>query len=248
MSETKKTGKLILTRKDFVLVFVSFLIWVGLVELRPHILKARCGVTSGAPSLCSSSDVPFFDQPGLGLESPAADGYSYNTQNMSGILALTLPVVWNAGLILSGTLSPAAALAQSGVHFVLFLETWGINGAITEATRVIVQRPRPFVYNNPEQAKDPQNYVSFYSGHTSFSAAATTYLLLILLCYGVPNGVWLGAVGLSQSLVISTAVFRILSGRHFLSDVVMGAFAGTCVALAVVRLHMRDEAENGPSG
>lgn len=209
-----------------------------MVEIRPHVLKARCTAAPGTVSSCTAESVPILDRPGLGLESPAADGYSYNTQNASGVFAAIVPLVWNAALAATGALSPAAALSQCGIHLVLFLETWGVNGALTELTRLIVQRPRPFVYKNPEQAADPQNYVSFYSGHTSFAAAATTYLLLVLLCYGVPNKLWLTTLGISQGLVVSTAVFRILSGRHFLSDVVVGAFAGTLVALAVVKLHL----------
>jgi membrane-associated phospholipid phosphatase len=233
-----------LGRKDFFIVAISFLIWIAGVELRPIVLQARCVAPLGSPSVCTPESVPFFDRPGLGLEDAAADGYSFNTQNAAGLFAASIPLLWNAGLVLTQTLTPALALSECGVHLVLFLETWGINGALTEVTRLMVQRPRPFVYKNPNKAADPQSYVSFYSGHTSFAAAATTYLLLILLCYGVPRAFWLTLLGLSEGLVISTAVFRILSGRHFLSDVIVGAFAGSLVAIFVMLAHDSKKSEN----
>jgi membrane-associated phospholipid phosphatase len=39
-----------------------------------------------------------------------------------------------------------------------------------------------------------------------------------------------------EALVISTAAFRILAGRHFLTDTLMGALMGTLAAVLVYSL------------
>ena len=131
-----------------------------------------------------------------------------------------------------------AALAASGIDLVLFTQTAGINGMLTEIAHDFARRPRPFVYGDPNgRGRDPQNYTSFYSGHTSFASAAAAFLILTLLARGAP--VWLLVlVGAgAELLVASTALFRMLAGRHFLSDVVCGALAGSAVALCVALAH-----------
>jgi membrane-associated phospholipid phosphatase len=60
---------------------------------------------------------------------------------------------------------------------------------------------------------------------------------LILLFRGAPTLILLLAGALGQGLIFSTAYFRILAGRHFLTDVICGAIAGTSVALVVTWLH-----------
>lgn len=223
-----------ITKRDFGLAILPFIIWAALVQARPHILHTHCG-----PDLsgCPKEQVLPIDQPGLGIENGPADGYSYFTQNLSGVLAVSVPIVYQATQAAVGMASPATALAFAGTDFVLFLESWGINGSLTEGIRLIAQRPRPFVYSNPPQGMDPQNYVSFYSGHTSFTATACICLLLILIGRGAPMALILLAAASSECLIISTAVFRILSGRHFLTDVLAGAIMGSAMALLIALLH-----------
>jgi len=223
-----------LFKRDLWLTILPFILWAGLVQARPWVLRTHCG-----PDLtgCPKEQVLPMDQPGLGIENGPADGYSYFTQNLSGVLAFSVPVLYQASQSALGLISPAGAAALAGTDLVLVLESWGINGALTEGIRLIAQRPRPYVYNNPQQGMDPQNYVSFYSGHTSFAAAACICLLLILIGRAAPTWLILLAAASSQCLIISTAVFRILSGRHFLSDVLAGAVMGSAVAVGVALSH-----------
>ncbi len=223
-----------LSKRDLWLTILPFILWMALVQSRPWVLHTHCG-----PDLsgCPKEQVLPMDQPGLGIENGPADGYSYFTQNLSGILAVSVPIAYQVTRTAAGLASPASALTLAGTDLVIFAQTAGINGAITEAARLIAQRPRPYVYSNPQQGMDPQNYVSFYSGHTSFSAAACICLLLILIGRGAPSVLVLLAAASSQCFIISTAVFRILSGRHFLSDVLAGAVMGSAVAIVVALLH-----------
>lgn len=228
----RKTPRL--TRADLWLTLVPAVYWLVALQLRPVVIRPYCQTD---PSRCAPERVPAIDRPGLGIESGPADGFSLITQNTSGILALTVPALWNISLSVSGALSPAAALVATGVDWTLATQTAAWNGAFTETARLVVQRPRPFVYSDHSRAADPQNYTSFYSGHTSFSAAACLSLLFALLGRGAPSWLLLAAGITCECLIFSTGLFRILSGRHFLTDVLTGAIMGSLVALAVAYKH-----------
>src|SRR5262249_42708323 len=95
-----------------------------------------------------------------------------------------------------------------------------------------------FVYSNPAlRGTDPSHYTSFYSGHTSFAALAGLSLFLILLARGAPT--WLIAIAAMswQGLTIATGYFRVMAGRHFLTDVIAAAWIGSAAALVVFLAH-----------
>lgn len=224
----------LLSKKDFLLTLVPVLLWIGGVFARPYVISPVC---VSEPARCAAQSVLNIDQPGLGLENSQADGLSDMTQKISGLVAFTGPALWNGALASLGKLSPAAALAQTGVDLALITQTVAWNGVFTESARLISQRPRPYVYGRPAEAANPANYTSFYSGHTSFTAAAMIGLFLVLLGRGAPAPLLIFTAGSAQLLIFSTALFRVLAGRHFLSDVLAGALAGSLVALAVALLH-----------
>ncbi|MBU6375666.1 MAG: phosphatase PAP2 family protein [Bdellovibrionales bacterium] len=121
-------------------------------------------------------------------------------------------------------------------HLLLFLQATFINGALNESIRLIVQRPRPFVYLNPiGQGGAVDHYTSFYSGHTSFAALASTCALIVAMDTR-PTLRWSVAT-LGIFLTVSTGAFRVIAGRHFVTDVLIGALAGAIIALWVNRLH-----------
>ena len=219
---------------DLVLTLLPGLLWAGEVQLRTWWITPHCALR---PESCALSTVLPVDRPGLGIENGEADGYSYVTQNLSGALALTGPVAWNLALIPLIGLSPGTALLQTATDLIIVTQAALWNGALNESARLLVQRPRPFVYGDPIRAKDPQNYTSFYSGHTSFAAVTTTSLFLMLLSRGAPLLLLLFAGTVGEGLIFSTAVFRILAGRHFLTDVLTGAFAGAFMACVIAYFH-----------
>ena len=128
-------------------------------------------------------------------------------------------------------------LVTSGLMYVeSFLYTKGTVNIIKN----IVQRPRPYAYYGDvdffdESVKD--RYCSFPSGHTSdafMSAAFTTYVFHE--CF--PESKWCVPVGIaSYAIAGSTAAFRMLSGNHFLTDVLGGAAIGTLYGIGIPYLH-----------
>jgi membrane-associated phospholipid phosphatase len=225
----------VLRWSDILFTLVPALAWAALVHARPVFMQLRC---AEKPDSCTAANVLFLDRVALGKYSERADHFSFITQDTSGYLAFGGALAWDVTLGVLGRLTPLGALAAVGTDWVIIFQSAAWNGMANECARLLVQRPRPFVYENPKVlGADAANYTSFYSGHTSFSAAAGVALLLTLLARGLPN-VALGFMASGVSLLIGlTGLFRVLAGRHFVTDVLMGALAGTLVACAVAYFH-----------
>lgn len=187
---------------------------------------------------CTAESVPKFDRAAIGFNNATADEYSYFTQNLSGILALSVPPAWAGALAVFGKLMPATAIAWAATDLILVAETTALNGMIGELTKITVQRPRPFVYVNPSNdGANPSNYISFYSGHTSYAAASTTAMFLILLSRNPPLIMLFASALAIPTLTILTGMLRVMAGRHFLTDVTAAAIIGSLIALAVAYFH-----------
>ena len=224
-----------LSKLDWVLFIVPAIGWMANYAIRPHVVDTPCADQTGD---CNRSDVLWFDEPVIDYGHYATGDYAHFTQDTSGVLAMAVPFVYSGARILAGTASPAVALTAAGVDLVIFVEAAVWNGFVNATTRNVFPRARPFVYQDPETfGGDVGNYTSFYSGHTSFAALSMTSLALALAARGAgialvaPTGV-AGVV-----LVAATGVFRVLSGRHFISDVVFAAIAGMLIALWIAWLH-----------
>jgi membrane-associated phospholipid phosphatase len=215
----------------FMVLVVPALLWLTATVARPYVIEPRC---LKFPGTCTQESVIPIDQLSLGMEDWKADYYSYWTQNTSGVLAYLVPTTWHTLHFALGSLSGPAALASIGADFLIVSQTIAWNGFFTELSHLISQRPRPFVYSNPPvRGSDPAHYTSFYSGHTSFTAASTLAVFLIFLFRQAPGWVLILSAASFEGLVLATAYFRVLAGRHFLTDVICGAIAGSIVAWAV---------------
>lgn len=224
-----------ISRRDVILTLFPALLWPVLISLRPVTIDPRCAAT---PASCTEHSVPSLDRFALGQDSWKADLLSYYSQNTAGVLAGATPALLHFTRAALGRLSPALAMQIAATDFVIFFQTLAWNGLITESVRQVAQRPRPFVYQDPANlGQNSANYTSFYSGHTSFVAAITTYWVLTFLSRDVPFWMLLTSILSSQALIVITAMGRVLSGRHFASDVIAGAVAGALVGLGVTWIH-----------
>ncbi|OWY19522.1 PAP2 family protein [Sphingobacteriales bacterium UPWRP_1] len=141
---------------------------------------------------------------------------------------------------------PLVLLADAGMRrhttklALIGLETYLVNAAITTLTKELVQRRRPFVYNpaapmNKKTAPDATS--SFFSGHTSATAAASFMTAKMYADYHPHSRykpyVWAGAA----LLPAATAYLRIRGGKHYVTDVVTGYLVGAAVGMLVPQLH-----------
>jgi membrane-associated phospholipid phosphatase len=216
-------------------------LWAGLGAAWYYGLLARSDLPLHCvqtPTVCEPQGVNWIDRWVLSYaHSPLLDTASFVTQDTAGVFFLLVAafLAWRA--------------PRNRVAF--WLKSWGmgltttlLNGVCTEIARHLGQRPRPFVYLNNEFALNPQNYVSFYSGHTSFAACITTLAGLMLHHSDLPRSAKRAGTAAAVILTFLTGLFRVLSGRHFVTDVTAGAIAGALVAWGVFWLSTRPKASN----
>jgi len=146
-----------------------------------------------------------------------------------------------AGLAM--VLPPAADALRLGLGPALrddlgvFVETLSVNAALVENTKYLTRRPLPLTYEGrPDYVGSARGYRSFYSGHTSTVAAALTAAAwTVRRRDGERVWPWIAAALATASV----AVERVAAGRHFPTDVGVGAAAGFAVGTAVPWLHLR---------
>ena len=234
-----------LSRWDWLWTLLPAAGWIGAFSLREPLIATRC---LDAPLECGPQAVYWIDRGAIFLENPAADAWSYVTQNWAGYLALGLPLLWLAFLYRKKRLTLKAAKQALWVDWLLVVQATLWNGWITETLRVTVQRPRPFVYSDPARLGGAvAHYTSFISGHTSFASVAGAILILVLIGRDAPKRFWLPVGGIALSLAFLTGLFRVLAARHFLTDVIAAAVVGSSVAWLVSWLHRSKEGSPGDS-
>ena len=145
-------------------------------------------------------------------------------------------------------------LARYGTDLVVYGQALAINELLTQILKAAIRRPRPYAYLDPADVDDPSDRAdliadqmeadvawSFPSGHTSAAFAASTAgaTLLTLELLGRAHWAiavaWIGGTGIAAT----TGAMRVLSGRHFPSDVVTSALLGSAVGIAVPLAHWR---------
>lgn len=115
-----------------------------------------------------------------------------------------------------------------------------INWAVNQWVKFAAERPRPLVYGLPAgnaELDKPDNYLSFYSQHTSMAfAAGLSYARTFALRHPQSHSRWLVyTVALANGVTVAT--MRVSAGRHFPTDVIAGAAVGTAIGFGVPWLH-----------
>jgi membrane-associated phospholipid phosphatase len=231
-----------LRRWSVTLPLASVLWYIGL-HSRPWTINPRC---ADVPSACDVTEIPWWEHPTTGIHFAWADDWSFHTQHSAGAIAFFLI------LCLAIKKSPFLAVRPvvhrlrffGGLFFGLVTATVA-NGLLTETIRLIVQRPRPFVYEDlPGHGAIVANYSSFVSGHTSFTAAMAGSVFWILArgysldgaqAMDLKRGIRSPWFWIAVLVCLATATFRVLAGRHFVSDTLGGMAAGAIVAWWVWR-------------
>ena len=117
-----------------------------------------------------------------------------------------------------------------------YVQVLGLTSSLVLISKNFIDRYRPYTYDKNldiEMRKSYDGRNSFFSGHT-----AVAFSSAVFLAYNVENSdasrvtknlVWAG----SMALASSTGILRILAGKHFLTDVIVGAVVGSAIAILI---------------
>jgi membrane-associated phospholipid phosphatase len=140
---------------------------------------------------------------------------------------------------------------EPGTLGVMYLETMLLQGSLTFFTKNLFRRTRPYVYNHeadiPLAVKmESTSRRSFYSGHTSSAFASMVFLAGVferLYPDSDARGwVWGGCL----TAAATTGYLRYAAGKHYPSDILIGAAMGAFIGYLIPALHEVEAAD--PTG
>jgi len=155
-------------------------------------------------------------------------------------LVLGSVLVTGTPLVLDGEWSNVLILGT------MFVETFSLNVGVTAITKALAGRIRPYAYNTALTAEeryaiagpdDASVHRSFFSGHTSMAFAAATFLSTTYADVHGPTTTSKVIWASSLSLAALTAYARVEAGKHFPTDVIVGAAVGSAIGYLVPALH-----------
>jgi membrane-associated phospholipid phosphatase len=176
---------------------------------------------------CNPSHVWALDRGSIGPVRAVADAFSDVTLGGEAALGALFLASSRRGE------GPAPFLEDA----VVIAEAVTLTAAATEWTKILVHRPRPFLYVSPAPASpSADDGRSFPSGHTSAAFAAASAFASILHRRGIA-GTRKPEIATLFALAALTGALRVASHKHFPTDVVAGAALGFAIGWAVPALH-----------
>ncbi len=169
-----------------------------------------------------------------------AAGYHSHLADLSSDLAIyplvCLPGLVSAWELAQGRQSWGGAIADA----VVFTEAMSLSSGLDLWVRSLQVHPRPLVYDRKVPASErlsPEASGSFYSGHSNAAFLSAVYFAYswTLRNPGSDKQGWVWAGSLGAASIV--AGLRIGAGKHYLSDVLVGAAAGSFFGFAFPWLH-----------
>ena len=208
------------TRKWLFALLLGLIVWSFLFFTRIQWYTPWCAVT---PTPCLAAEVNALDRIVFQFGNIQADFWSNVIQNFVGLVVFIAP--W---LIFSRKIAIKETLVTGTIAFT--------NLACLEITRAMVQRPRPLVFQSVlGDGANIHSYTSFYSGHTSFVALASLsfFLMMKRRFLNLSKTVQKSLFASYLILTITTGALRVLGGRHYPTDVLVGLVMGTVLTLLI---------------
>ncbi len=157
---------------------------------------------------------------------------------------------WSDILLVTSLLSPGLLLTSDEIQNdretfgMMYFESMILTYGLTQLTKSLAQRIRPGAYH--PDASDEFKYhnrnvrASFFSGHTSMAFASLVFLASVYDRYHSDSEwtpyIWGSAVGIASTV----GFLRILAGKHFPTDVIVGAVVGGAVGYFIPKIYESD--------
>jgi len=188
-----------------------------------------------APSCASEANDFLCDPRGINaFDRGAAQNESSSWRSVSDIGVPVAMVLSLGNLFVAEDASAFLSDALIGAQSVM------VTTAIGAITTTAVRRPRPWAYNASIPVEDRlagRNALSFFSGHTATAATAMTYSFTTLLRRKVHPAYAFGTLAIGAGATALVGTGRVLSGKHFPSDVLAGVAIGSAIGILVPALH-----------
>ena len=168
------------------------------------------------------------------FDSKAINNWNLNSMKMSDLLLFS-------SIVAPGLLMVDKKIRNDYRNFsLIWAESIFLTLGITNFTKVLVGRPRPYLYadnasNDYKVKKD--NRKSFFSGHTSI-AAVSWFVMASMYDDYQPENTFSFYLWASAFLVPAyTAYCRYDAGKHFPSDLITGYLVGAAAGVLVPKWH-----------
>lgn len=155
---------------------------------------------------------------------------------------------WSDRFLLGSFALPALFLANKTTRHdfdkiaVMYGEVFLFTSGLTYLSKGLVQRPRPYVYNESfdDGSKLSQSALfSFFSGHTAETAANCFFAAKIFADY-FPDSKWKPVVwSLAATIPAATGYFRYAAGKHYPSDILVGYAVGAFIGVMIPEWHKK---------
>jgi membrane-associated phospholipid phosphatase len=162
--------------------------------------------------------------------------------NASDILELGVPAAAGGALALSGYLAGGTRTAAEDV----LVTAEAVSAALlaTQIVKYATGRSRPYAWADPAAARGKDANLSLWSGHTAATFAAAAAAGQVARMRGYRAWRWIMALGFAGAA--ACGYYRIAADRHWATDVVAGAAAGTAAGLGLPPLLHGPRAGDGP--
>ena len=205
--------------------------------------RANRARTFTVADLASTGEVGFFDRYATRQWSDKWDSLSdHLLWGMGTATAASLAVV----LSQQESSSRSVATKNTATLALMAAELLLLNKGFTDLVKGSVRRQRPYVHNQELSTEDKLRvateeddvFLSFFSGHSAVAFSAAAFVSTVVAdATNAPDWakglVW----GSTMSMAALTAYARVAAGRHFPSDVIVGAIVGAAIGHLVPRSH-----------
>jgi len=188
-------------------------------------------------NLLDATEINRFDRSTVDNNSSSAQ----KTSDVFLLSVLVLPTIFLSNHSTKKDIIPLATMS---------LETVLVNYAFTTFAKKIARRTRPFAYNPDIPLSDklePDVRSSFYSGHTSHTAALSFFMAKVMTDYhpGASRGFKVGVWTFAASIPAITGYLRVRAGKHFPTDTIVGGITGGLIGILVPHLHKSKKLKEG---
>ena len=158
------------------------------------------------------------------------------------VLEYTAPFALGLGLggYVLATGEQPGLVRRSLTLMALYVEGLALNVGLIHCSKYFVDRPRPYTYDrslSTSEKLDPENRESFFSGNAAHLWYHAVFASLVTQDLSGDGPLAKGVLLAGGVLATTAGLMTLLSGQHFLTDVLVGAAAGSGCAVLVLEAH-----------